>query len=366
MKLAWRELIRRPRRFVVAGAALTLIALLLLVLGGILDALIGSSTGLLEAQSAPLIVYSSDSKGSIDRSRVDASQMEAIAAVPGVRVASGLGVAFLAGHVPGRAALADVAVFGYEASNREVPAPPSSGRGYADASLKDDGVSLGQTIELGTARTPVRVIGWVQGTDYNQQGGLWVDPSTWREALNDNIPDAAVAPGTFQAVLVTPEGGTQVAMLANAIDVAVPGVSALTIPEAIDGIPGVAQQQSVFTSIIGVTFAVAGIVVALFFALLTIERIGLLGVLKAIGASSRTLAAGLSLQALLITSGALALGSVLALVLARVIPAAVPLSLSPGRFVFTAVGLIAAALIGSAISFRRIVRIDPASAVGGA
>ena len=130
--------------------------------------------------------------------------------------------------------------------------------------------------------------------------------------------------------------------------------------------PGVTQQESVFTSIIGTTFAVAGIVVALFFALLTIERVGLLGVLKAIGASSRTLAAGLTLQAVLIATGSLVIGSLLALGFAQVIPDTVPLELSVDRFVFTAVGLVAAAVLGSAISFRRIVRIDPASAVGGA
>jgi putative ABC transport system permease protein len=107
-------------------------------------------------------------------------------------------------------------------------------------------------------------------------------------------------------------------------------------------------------------------VVALFFALLTIERVGLLGVLKAVGASSRSLAAGLTLQAVLIAAGALVVGSALALGLAQVIPDEVPFELSPGRFAFTAVGLVVTALIGSAISFRRIIRIDPASAVGGA
>jgi hemin transport system permease protein len=366
VKLAWRELVRRPSRFLTAGVALTLLVMLLLVLGGILDALVRSSTGVLRAQTAPLIVYSSDSKGSLDRSRVSAVQHEAIIGVPGVHEATGLGVAFLAGHIEGRSDPADVAVFGYEAPNIEVPSPPAPGRAYADRSLRDTGLQLGQTIELGTARTPVEVIGWVQGTNYNLQGGVWVEPTTWREALNANIPDAAVAPGTFQAVLVVPEDGAQIADVAAAIDGQVPGVTALTIDEAIAGIPGVNEQQGVFTSIIGTTFAVAGIVVALFFALLTIERVGLLGVLKAIGASSRTLAAGLTLQAVLIAAGALVVGSVLALALAQVVPDAVPLELSMSRFVFTAVGLVVTALVGSAISFRRIIRIDPASAVGGA
>jgi putative ABC transport system permease protein len=346
--------------------ALTLIVLLLLVLGGILDALIQSSTGLLKAQSAPLIVYSADSKSSIDRSRITQAQHDGIAAVPGVHEATGLGIALLAGHIDGRNEPSDVAVFGYEAPNRFVPAPPSPGQGYADRSLRSEGLALGDTIELGTARTPVRVIGWISGTDYNLQSGLWVDAATWREALNANIPDAAVAPGTFQAVVVTPEEGVTPTDLAAAIDTAVPAVTTFTIDEAIAGLPGVRQQQSVFASIIGTTFVIAGIVVALFFALLTIERIGLLGVLKAIGASSSTLAAGLTLQAVLIAVGALIVGGALSFGLAQVLPDAVPLTLSTSRFASTAFGLLASALIGSAISFRRIIRIDPASAVGGA
>jgi len=366
MKLAWRELVRRPSRFLTAGAALTLLVLLLLVLGGILDALVNSATGVLRAQTAPLIVYSADSKGSIDRSRISSEQHVGIANVPGVREATGLGVVLLAGHIEGRTEPADVAVFGYEAPNATVPAPPAPGQAYADASLQAAGLELGQTMVLGRARTPVEVVGWVSGTNYNLQGGVWVEPATWREALNANIPDAAVSPGTFQAILVTPQDGSPVADVAAAIDDRVPGVTALTIDEAIAGVPGVSDQESVFTSIIGTTFAVSGIVVALFFALLTIERVGLLGVLKAIGASSRTLAAGLTVQAVLIAAGALATGSLFALGLAQVIPDTVPLELSTSRFVFTAVGLVVTALIGSAISFRRIIRIDPASAVGGA
>ena len=223
MKLAWRELVRRPSRFVTAGAALTLLVLLLLVLGGILDALVGSATGVLRAQTAPLIVYSADSKGSIDRSRISAAQHQAIANVPGVHEATGLGVALLAGHIEGRTEPADVAVFGYEAPNAKVPAPPPPGQAYADASLKDTGLELGQTLELGTARTPVTVIGWVNGTNYNLQDGVWVEPGTWRKALNANIPDAALVPGTFQVILVTPQEGSTVPDVATAIETQVAG-----------------------------------------------------------------------------------------------------------------------------------------------
>ena len=42
MKLAWRELVRRPGRFAMAGAILTLLALLLMFLGGLLDGLLAT------------------------------------------------------------------------------------------------------------------------------------------------------------------------------------------------------------------------------------------------------------------------------------------------------------------------------------
>ena len=184
------------------------------------------------------------------------------------------------------------------------PPRPVRARATRTAPSQDDGVSIGQTIELGTAWIPVRVVGWVSSTDYNLQKGLWVDAATWRRTLNANRPDAAVAPGTFQAVLVTPEEGATLERLATQIEAAVPTVTVLTIAEAIALVPGVSEQNSVFSAIIGVTFAVAGIVVALFFALLTIERVGLLGILKAIGASSKTLAAGLTLQAVVIADRA--------------------------------------------------------------
>jgi putative ABC transport system permease protein len=166
-------------------------------------------------------------------------------------------------------------------------------------------------------------------------------------------------------MLVIPQEGVSPQTMASRIMDSVPGVEALTLDEAIASLPGVTQQQSVFAAVIGITFAVAGLVVALFFALLTLERVGLFGVLKAIGTPSRSLAGGLVLQAILIAAGAFALGGLLTWGLAQLIPKDVPLQLLPRRVVITAVGLALTAMIGSAISFRKIIRIDPATAVGG-
>ena len=48
------------------------------------------------------------------------------------------------------------------------------------------------------------------------------------------------------------------------------------------------------------------------------------------------------------------------------VPNEVPLQLTPARFVSTFVGLLVAAVLGSLISLRRVLKVDPASAIGTA
>ncbi|MEY4229169.1 MAG: hypothetical protein RLZZ362_18 [Actinomycetota bacterium] len=124
------------------------------------------------------------------------------------------------------------------------------------------------------------------------------------------------------------------------------------------------EQSSTFNAIIGSTLAVVLAVVGLFFSLLTLERTALYGVLKAVGASTGRLFAGIVVQAVVVAVIAFVAGSALAALADAVLPAAVPLQLTTGRFVFTFVALIVAAVLGSAISLRRVTRIDPASAIG--
>ena len=366
MKLALRELVRRPGRFATATAILALIAVLLMFLGGLLDGLLRVSTGAVRAQSADVLVYSETSQASFLRSRIEPELRAEIEALPGVDSVGGLGVVQLGARVPGNDVrdLANVALWGYELAPDGVPAPPAPGEAWADEVLQADGVEIGDELLLGPARSPVTVIGWVTDTSFNGQAGLWADVGTWRHVLADNRPDAVLADGVFQALAVS--GATDTDALIAAIDGVVGDqVEALTIPDAIEAIPGVTEQSTTFNQILGVTVVIALVVIALFFALLTVERTALYGVLKAIGARSRTIFAGLAAQAVAVTLVASAIAGVFVIVLDLLIPpGSIPLSISAGRIVTSVILLLVAALVGSAFSLRRVLHIDPASALG--
>lgn len=365
MKLALRELIRKPGRFVTATVILTLIAVLLMFLGGLLDGLLRLSTGAVRAQSADAIVYSDSSQSSFLRSRIEPDDRAAIESADGVDEVGGLGVVLLGARVPGNGPrdLANVAVWGYELPPTGVPEPPGPGEAYADELLQADGVEIGDELLLGPARTPITVVGWVTDTAYNGSGGLWAELDTWHDVLEQNRPDAALADDVVQALAISGPGDP--ADVVAAADAANEGTYALTIDDAISAIPGVDEQSGTFNQILGVTVIIALVVIALFFALLTVERTALYGVLKAIGARSRTIFGGLVVQAAAVTLIASAIAGVLVVVLDLLIPpGSIPLYVSLGRILLSVVLLLIAAVIGSAFSLRRVLRVDPASALG--
>ncbi len=361
MRLPLIELRRRPSRFTVATVVLTFLCALLLLLGGLLDGLFLGSTGAIRAQDADLIVYSSTARESFLRSRIDGATRADIESTPGVDEVGGLGFALLGATVPGRDDLADVAVAGYELAPNGIPAPPPTGHAWADDRLQDAGVDIGDTLLVGPAATPVVVDGWVSDVSYLLQAGLWVDLDTWRTVQNANRPDAFVPDDVVQVLVV--RGAIEPAAIVSATDET---TTALSVDEAVFALPGVSSQNSTFNAIIYSTLVVVLAVVGLFFSLLTLERTSLYGVLKAIGASTGRLFRGIVLQAVVVTVIAFVIGGALALLAQIGLPAEVPLQLTAGRFVFTFVALVAAAVLGSAISLRRVTRIDPASAIGSA
>lgn len=363
MKLALREMLRRPSRFVTAVVILTLIASLLMLLGGLLDGLVRNATGAVRAQDGQAIVYSDTAQASFLRSRIDPDTRATIENLSGVDEVGGIGLVQLGARIPGKGPreLAPVALFGYEIPPVGVPAPPADGQAYADEVLRADGIEEGMTILVGPARSPVEVIGFVSDTAFNGQGSLWTSPDTWRQVLSANRPDAQVSGEVFQALLVRGDDD-----IAASIDGATGGATdSYTIEGAVNAIPGVQEQQNTFSQIIGVTIVIGLVVIALFFALLTVERTAMYGVLKALGARSRTLFGGVVIQAVLVTALASAIGAVVIVVIDALLPAgSIPLQVTASRIISSALLLLVAAVAGCLFSLRRVLKVDPASAIG--
>jgi putative ABC transport system permease protein len=72
---------------------------------------------------------------------------------------------------------------------------------------------------------------------------------------------------------------------------------------------------------------------------------------------------GVVLQAVVVTAGAVVIGGAIALALREVIPDAIPVRFEVSRLVVSALLVVITGALGAGVSVRRIVRVDPATAI---
>jgi putative ABC transport system permease protein len=363
--IAAAELRRQPGRFLPVGGALTLLVVLLVVLGGFLDGLELVQTGAIRAQDPGLIVVAGDAERQLTRSTVAGDAAEALRDLVGEASVGRLDqLPTTAAPADDPAALRDVVLVGYDVATDRLPAPPPGGGAVVDRALADvlpfEG---GDVLEVGPAATPVEVTAIV---DDLTQGAptIWVAGDAWREVAATGPAVGPIAAGGAQALVVVPADGADRAALIGRIADAGLGVEAITSAEAVLALPVVQQQSSTFQGIIGVTFAVTLLVVALFFALITLERTALYAVLKALGARTRDLLLGVSAQAAVTAVAAVVVGVLLALGLVALLPPDLPVRVLPTRLAAIAAGTVVTAVVGGLLTLRRITAIDPADAIG--
>lgn len=206
------------------------------------------------------------------------------------------------------------------------------------------------------------MVGITADSEYQLQPTMWTTVPTWR-AMRDAVrPELRGQTDAINAIAVVTAPGADLA----AISAAVPDTTALTAQETALAIPGVEQQSSTLNSIIYTTLAVAALVVALFFALVVLEKRELFAALKALGASTGRLGRGVILQALIASALGVIIGTVIARLFGLIIPAQVPTLFRTETLVTIAVFTLVAGVIGAVFSLRRIAKIDPATAIGGA
>lgn len=369
MTLGLKELWRTKGRFAAITVAVGFIVFLALILSALADGLFLSNTGALRTVESDGYVYAADSDRSFSRSELPNETVDGVAAVDGVADAGP--VAFLDLPVTIGGELASIVLAGFETDGPGGPGATTDGElptggltAVADSSLADDyDIGVGDSIELGDMS--VEIVGFADDVQYLGGATVWMPFDGYVEVRNAMRPELTQR-DPVQTVSFAVVPGDDPATVADAITAQLEGVEALPIDDAVLALPAVAQQETTFTAIVGATYVVVALVVALFFALITMEKRTQYAVLKAIGARSGTLAVAVFIQAVVTATIGYVLGWLLTRLIGFVLPSSVPATFVTSTAVTLLVATIVMGAIGAVLSFRRIARIDPASALGGA
>lgn len=353
MFVALRDLRFARGRFVLIGSVVALITVLVGFLSGLTGGLATQNISAVLELPADRIVFSASTTGeasaTFSDSTITKQQATDWATTNGVTAAQPVGISQTRGEAGDTRAA--IAVFGVE-TGFDSTSPSADGRlGLSDPAAKALDVTTGDDVAIAGTTYTVETIGgdgWYSHTPVVQMTlHDWQDYS----AATGN-PDAFA---TVLAVTGSPDW--------DAADSANSTVSEATL--------GSLMALSAFRSEIGslllmvvMLFGISGLVIGAFFTVWTMQRKGDIAVLKALGASTRSLVRDALGQALIVLLLGIGIGLGLVTVFGALAGTALPFLLSPITTVLPGVIMIVLGLAGAAFALRSVTSADPLTALG--
>lgn len=362
MSLALIEMRRAKLRFGLLTGAVALLVFLVLLLTTLSAALISGLTGALEGLRGDGIVYSDAARDNISASRLAPETVASVAAVPKVAQAAGIGTLTTGSQIAGESV--DIQVFGVNPDGPGSPAGLTSGRLAAapgEAAVDGD-VEIGDVISLDPSGVELTVVGLLRGAQFNALPTAYTTLDTYNMIINASFANLPFVP--INAVAFEVEDGADLAAVVAAINASDAELSAYTLQDAVSLIPGIEPISQSFGILVGLTFIIGIVVIGFFFLILTVQKLRSFTLLRAIGTGSTRLALSVSLQIVIVVLLASVFAVALTLLAISGLNTGLPVSVSIATIATTVIGVLVFSLIAGLISVRRIVRIDPASAVG--
>jgi len=357
MFLATRDLAYAKGRFALIGGVIALITLLVVMLTGLAAGLGKESVSAIDtlpSHGVDQIGFSAPAKGQkvgYDSSHVESKDIDQIKSVKGVTDASPLTI------TQGRASVSGVpsavAVFAVPDGSFAAPKGVKNGSVVVGKTItKDAALKEGESISFNNKS--VRVEKLSDDASYQHQPVVWMTESDAKAA-------GLLGQGSGTVALVKTGSGFSKDALTSAtgLDVQDPKTSLGTIS-------AYQAENGSLTLMRVMLMLVSALVVGAFFTVWTIQRTPDLAVLKAMGAHTGYLVRDAMGQAAILLLVGGGLGTIVATVLGYFAQGTVPFVLSLTTTLVPLALLFVLGLLGALVSVRRIVTVDPNTALGAA
>jgi putative ABC transport system permease protein len=377
--LSLKEIWRNRGRFLLVSLVIALITLLVLFIAGLAEGLGAGNIEYLSKLDADLIVFQQNSQLSIGASRLDRSKLNDVARIDGVQAVGPIGVSnativFADGSKP-----LDVSLIGVEPGRPGEPVV-KQGRTFESRRANEVVVDLntalraklkpGDEVTLKTVQGTkeelhtLLVAGISDGQQYSLRPSVFVPDITWDKIRAKGAEESGSSELTYNVFAVKLRDPARTKDLLKNIPQNVERVETADLVTAYKKTPGYAEQQAtldtqrIFTLIIGV------LVIGGFFQIQTLQKVPQIGMLKAIGAPSRTVAIASIFQVTVVTIIGVAIGAAATLLLAANFPVTVPIVFKANTATAAIISLLLIGPIGGLVSVRYSVRIEPLRALG--
>lgn len=370
MRLGLLQLRRSPRRTMGLTATITALSLLVLMVSSISSTLSGSLAGAVDTMDTDVIVLTSASQGTVQASRITPEMIDDITEVDGVARLAPVGELRVTALLDGRPV--DASLFGVDPHGPGLPSeivttgrwPLEAGDALVDDADERRGAAPGSAIAIEGTDLVLDVVGTTSGARFGGILTLYTSYDTWELVFGQLFPDATELRATMVAVDASADIDPH--ELALRITDSVDGVRASTPAATAKELPGMAGIRDSFRLIGVITVGSALLLVASFWLLTTAHQARPLAVMSALGVRQSDLVQALITQVVAVVGmGVLIAGATLTVVV-RSTPPTYPLRAEGGQIAVVAAVLLIGAVVAVLPAVRRILSIDPLTALAQA
>lgn len=377
--LAIKEVWRNRGRFLLISMVIALITTLVLFIAALAEGLAQANREYLSKINAELFVYQKDVDTLIPTSRIGRSKINDIQRVAGIQQVGALGFATGTLIVPDGSPTINVSLIGVEPGSPGMP-PVLSGRSIntntgnevviESRTSNRYGLKIGDEITVKTIQGTkekyftLQVVGLTDGQQYSFAPSMFIPFKTW-----DQIRPQAVRAGTpveliSNIIAVKLENPDEITAATERILNQVDGIEVVDKANMIEAIPGYRVQQNTFNTQQFFTLLIGVLVIGGFFQIQLLQKVPLIGVLKAIGASNFVIAVSVIAQIIVVTTFGVFLGSLITFLLSIALPAGIPIVFNGSSVLVAIAALLAIGPVGGLVSVRVAVGVEPLIALG--
>lgn len=339
MNMAWKEIKKNKVRFLILGSIVFLVSLLTFIISGLANGLSQDNASLIQDLPDGHFYITEDADQTINLSRIDYGVQEEILKKQKDAVAFSIQMGFLNDSDDKQQSVAFVT-----ATDSKLFTNVQKGEIILDRSMEDKGINIGDTFTNNQFSGTFKVIGFVDQKKFNHAPVAFINVGDYKEIYRVEAMQIIFIPGKEPMEVIA-------------------GLQFFSKKQFLDTIPSYSAEQMSLNMIVWFLVVISGMLFTIFFYMMNVQKMGLYGILKAIGVKTSTLFKMMWTQMLFITVIALGLSIVLSRVFNMIAPKGMPFSLTTITTVQLSIVFLIIGFIGATLSGMQIKKIEPLHAI---
>ena len=339
MKIAWKEIKKSKSRFIILGSIVFLVSLLTFIISGLANGLSQDNAALIKDMPEGQFYMDEDADETYNLSKINEDTQDKVLKDNKDAAALSIQMGFVNDADDKQQSVAFVT-----STDSDLFESVGEGEIILDESLKEKGIKVGDTLTNNQFSDDFTVKGFVDQKKFSHSPVAYINMENYKEMYRVNEMQLLFVPDQDKA---------------ETID----GLQAFSNKDFLDTIPSYSAEQLSLNMIVWFLVVISGMLFGIFFYMMNVQKIGLYGILKAVGVKTSYLFKMMWSQMILITLIALVFSVALSQGFAMFAPEGMPFHLTIETTIQLSVVFVIIGFIGATLSGIQIKKVEPLQAI---